>query len=244
MSAPFDGAHAQRDTRQGDTREARIGELLPLVRQIARRVRRMVPSAEVDDLIGDGSVGLIRAIDGFDPARGVPLEQYARRLILGAMLNGVRRMDPVAERMRRTIRIAERARYALAHQLGTIPTLHAMEAYVPALARARTEAHRRIPLSLDAPLPTGERLAPDSSGDPQAVVAASIERERLRGAIAALPQRERQIVLAHYFCERPLRELVAPLRVSPQRVSQLHLLAVERLRAALTDVTLRVSSSA
>jgi RNA polymerase sigma factor (sigma-70 family) len=225
-----------------DTREARIRELLPLVRQVARRVRRMVPGAEVDELVGDGNVGLIRAVDSFDPARGVPLEQYARRVILGAMLNGVRRMDPVAERMRRTIRIAERARYALAHRLGTLPTYNAMEAQVPALARARTEAHRRVPLSLDAPLPIGERLAPDASGDPQAVVAAAVERERLRGAIAALPQRQRHIVLAHYFCERPLRELVAPLHVSPQRVSQLHLLAVARLRAALTDVTLRASS--
>jgi RNA polymerase sigma factor FliA len=227
-----------------DQREAHVRELLPLVRAIARRVRRMVPSAEIDDLVGDGSIGLIRAVDRFDPSRGVPLERYARRLILGAMLNGVRRMDPVAERTRRTIRVAERARYAVAHQLGTLPTLHAMEANLPALARARTEAHRRIPLSLDAPLPIGERLAPDSSGDPQTVVAAAIERERLRGAIAALPQRQRQIVLAHYFYERPLRELVAPLRVSPQRVSQLHLLAVQRLRAALTDVTRRVSSSA
>lgn len=227
-----------------DTREARVRELLPLVRAIARRVRRMVPSADLDDLIGDGSVGLIRAVDSFDPSRGVPLEHYARRVILGAMLNGVRRMDPVAERVRRTLRAAERARYALAHQLGTLPTLPAMEAHLPALARARTEAHRRVPLSLDAPLPIGERLAPDASGDPQTVVAAAIERERLRGAIAALPLRERQIVVAHYFSERPLRELVVPLRVSHQRVSQLHLLAVQRLRAALTDVTLRVSSSA
>jgi RNA polymerase sigma factor for flagellar operon FliA len=227
-----------------DQREAHVRELLPLVRQIARRVRRMVPSAEIDDLIGDGSVGLIRAVDGFDPSRGVPLERYARRLILGAMLNGVRRMDPVAERMRRTMRIAERARYALAHQLEAVPTLHAMESHVPALARARTETHRRVPLSLDAPLPIGERLVPDLSGDPQAIVAAGIERERLRGAIAALPLRQRQIVLAHYFYERPLRELVAPLGVSPQRVSQLHLLAVQRLRTALADVTHRVSSSA
>jgi RNA polymerase sigma factor for flagellar operon FliA len=217
----------------GDPREEQVRALMPLVRHLARRVHRMVPSAEVDDLVGDGSVGLIRAIDAFDPSRGVPLEHYARRLILGAMLNGVRRMDPVAERMRRSIRIAERARYALAQELGTLPSLNAMEAHLPALAHARVEAYRRVPLSLDTPLPTGEHLALDGDSDPQTVVAASVERERLRAAVAALPPRQRRIVLAHYFCERPLRELVAPMRVSPQRVSQLHLLAVRRLRAAL-----------
>ena len=56
-----------------DDREAAIRALLPAVRQLARRVHRMVPSADVDDLVGDGCVGLIRAVDAFDPMRGVPL---------------------------------------------------------------------------------------------------------------------------------------------------------------------------
>ncbi len=90
-----------------DERERRIRALLPLVRSIARRVHRMVPMTDVDDLIGDGCVGLIRAVDAFDPARGVPLEHYARRVVLGAVLNGIRRMDPVSERMRRTMRSRE-----------------------------------------------------------------------------------------------------------------------------------------
>ena len=55
----------------------------------------------------------------------------------------------------------------------------------------------------------------------------------MRRAIAALPQRQRTIVMAHYFGEKPLRALVAPLNVSPQRVSQLHLLALRQLHAEL-----------
>jgi len=214
-------------------REDHIRALLPIVKYIARRIHRMVPSSELDDLIGDGCVGLIRAVDRFDPARGVPLEQYARRLILGAVLNGVRRADPVPERMRRTLRVADKARYALAQELGTLPTPGAMERVTPPLAPARTEAYRRNALSLDTKLPRSERLLLDHSADPQEIAIQRLERECMRRAIAALPQRQRSIVMAHYFGEQPLRALVGPLNVSPQRVSQLHLLALRQLHADL-----------
>jgi RNA polymerase sigma factor for flagellar operon FliA len=219
----------------GDDREAQIRELLPIVRQLARRLHRMVPTAEIDDLVGDGSVGLIRAVDGYNPERGVPLEQYARKVILGAMLNGMRRLDPVSERIRRRVRHAEQARFALAQQLGTLPTLQSFERQDAALARARIDAHRATPLSLDASLPLGERVALDYDGDPQHVAAENAERARIRAAIDALPPRQRRIVYAHYYGERSLRSLGAPLGISPQRVSQLHLLAVRRLRVTLAS---------
>jgi RNA polymerase sigma factor for flagellar operon FliA len=219
----------------GDEREATIRALLPIVRGVARRIQRMVPGADMDDLIGDGSVGLIRAVDAFDPVRGIPLEQYARKIVLGAMLNGMRRLDPVSERVRRRVRHAENARFALAHQLGTLPTMQALAARDPALARARVDAHRSVPLSLDATLPLGERLVLDYGGDPQHVAAERAERARIQAAIDALPERQRRIVLAHYYGERSLRSLGAPLGISPQRVSQLHLSAVKRLRVALAS---------
>jgi RNA polymerase sigma factor FliA len=216
-----------------DQREARIRELLPLVKQIARRIGRMLPGSDPDDLVGDGSVGLIRAVDAYDPSYGIPLEQYARRVVAGAMLNGIRRLDPVSERVRRTVRLGEQERYAVAQQLGAMPLQVEMEQRIPALRRARTEAYRGTPLSLDAPFPAGERLEPNPDGDPQSVFAARAERERIRTAIESLPARQRRIVIAHYFRERSLRSLGEPLGVSSQRVSQLHLLAVKRLRRAL-----------
>jgi RNA polymerase sigma factor for flagellar operon FliA len=216
-------------------RDAAVCDLLPLVRSIARRVQRMVPSADLDDVIGDGNVGVLRAVDTFDPARGIPLEQYARRMILGTILNGVRRMDPVSERMRRTMRLAERARYVLAQERGSLPPPCEMERLIPALRRARAEIHRRVPLSLDTSLPCGEQLELDHSTDPQVVVAERLERERIRTAVGALPPRQREIVIAHYFAQKRLRSLIEPLRISPQRVSQLHLMALDRLRAELSQ---------
>ena len=216
-----------------DEREATIRRLLPIVKQIARRVQRMVPGADLDDLVGDGSVGLIRAVDAFDPAHGVPLERYARRIVAGAMLNGIRRLDPVSERVRRTVRRAEHARYALAQELGRLPSGCEMERRIPGLGRARAQAHRGTPLSLDAPFPPGERLDADRGGDPQELVAAAAERERVNDAVDGLSARQRAIVLAHYYHERSLRSLGTPLGISAQRVSQLHLSAIRRLRVVL-----------
>lgn len=216
-----------------EDREDAIARLLPLVRRIARRIARLVPGTDLDDLIGDGCVGVIRAVDAFDPALGPSLEQYTRRVALGAMLNGVRRLDPVSERVRRVIRIAERERYALAVERGALPTYGEMTARHPALVRARTEAHRGSPLSLDAPLPPESGCAPTGGEDPADAVIASADRLRIRAAIEALPQRQREIVIAHYFAEQPLRALSDGMRVSPQRVSQLHVAAIGHMRRTL-----------
>jgi RNA polymerase sigma factor FliA len=215
-------------------REDAIRRLLPLVRRVARRIARLVPGSDLDDLIGDGYVGAIRAVDGFDPALGPSLEQYARRVALGAMLNGIRRFDPVSERVRRVVRIAERERYAIAVEAGALPTDAQLSARFPALARARSAAHRGSPLSLDAPLPPDSGGVPNGGEDPADAVIANAERGRIRAAIDALPQRQRDVVVAHYFAEQPLRELSDEMHVSPQRVSQLHVAAIERMRRSLT----------
>jgi RNA polymerase sigma factor (sigma-70 family) len=218
-----------------DERELTIRRLLPMVRRVARRVVRLVPGSDLDDLIGDGCVGLLRAVDAYDPTVGPSIDHYARRVVLGAMLNGIRRLDPVSERVRRIVRLAERERYAIAAETGELPTMAALERGRPALARARMHAHRGSPLSLDAPLPLD--IAPpggDPAADPAHVTVANDERARIGNAIRALPPRQRALVLAHYFDERPLRAISDEMRVSPQRVSQLHLAAIGRMRRDLT----------
>ncbi|MGR4066103.1 MAG: sigma-70 family RNA polymerase sigma factor [Vulcanimicrobiaceae bacterium] len=211
-------------------REATVRRLLPLVKKIARRVKRVVPSADYDDLVGDGSVGLIRAVDSFDPSRGPTIETYARHLISGAILNGMRRMDPVPERARRAVREMQNRRYAIAMETGETPTLTRTLAGNPSAARAAVAVYRGQPLSLDATLPPGESLRLDWGGDPAAIVAENGERDALRAEIGRLPGRQRDLVRLHYFAERPLREIGERMMVSAQRASQLHLAALKRLR--------------
>lgn len=214
-------------------REEQVRELLPIVRRAARRLKRIVPSLDMDDLIGDGCVGLIRAVDSFDPFRGPHLEEYARRLVIGAMLNGVRRMDPVSERARRIVRDGENQRYTLAAMRGEIPTAQEMEGRCPGYRRAVAAAYRGQPLSLDAPLPRGESVVSDWGDDPARIVERRSERRRLNELIDSLPRRQRELLLLHYFHRTSLRTLAKRLAISPQRASQLHTSAIAKLKRGI-----------
>jgi RNA polymerase sigma factor for flagellar operon FliA len=212
-------------------RTASVEVLFPKLRRWAGRVSRSVNgAAEMDDLIGDGSVGLVRAIDNYDPVYGTTLEQYARRVCLGAMLNGLRRMDPLSERLRRTIRLAERTRFARAQELGRLETESELERSVPKLRRARELARAVATLSLDVPYGIDPAALADPSGEPSDhALRASVKRE-LRDAIDALPQRHRQVMALHYYGEVSMHAIARQMEISPQRVSQIHRSALKKLR--------------
>lgn len=214
-------------------REATIREMFPLVRACARRLQRMIPAAELDDLIGDGAIGLIRAVDMFEPERGVALGTYARRVIVGAMLNGLRRRDPVSERARRKARRAETDRIALAHERGSLPSLREMEARHPGLTEALVAIDQRAALSLDAPIPNDARGLANWHADPARITLRKALSRELVQALELLPERERRVVLWHYYEAAPLHAIGERLGVSPQRASQLHLRALEHLRRSV-----------
>lgn len=211
-------------------RDEQIRSLLPIVKRLARRLKRLLPSFDLDDLVGDGSVGLIRAVDSFDPYRGPQLDDYARRLVVGAMLNGIRRMDPVSERARRIVRDGENQRYSIAATIGSVPTSAEMERRCPGYHRAVAAAYRGQPLSLDAPLPLGESLVNDWSDDPARIVERQSESAQLAELVSGLPPRQREVVLLHYFNGNSLRSVGRRLAISPQRASQLHLSAIAKLK--------------
>jgi RNA polymerase sigma factor FliA len=215
-----------------EEREARIRGLLPLVKRIARRIGRLVPS-DYDDVVGDGCIGAIRAVDNFDPGRGISLEHYARHVISGAMLNGIRRMDPISERTRRTMRDGEIARYQLASETGIVPSLAEMEQRRPGFVRAIHAVSTHVPLSLDRTLPEGQRLVTDRSNDPARLVEIQSECDRIGAVVDALPDRQRALIREHYYAQRSLREIGHRMKISPQRASQLHIVAVQALRRML-----------
>ena len=214
-------------------REAIIRSYFPHVRTIARRIQRMVAGSDLDDLIGDGCVGLIRAVDSFDPARGPTMHAYISRVIAGTMLNGLRRLDPVSERVRREVRDAERERYEIAGSGGVLPTQREMEERRPALRRALLHAHRYTPLSLDAPLPADESLSEDWSQDPAHVAGERFQRAYVRGVLMKLTKQQRSVVTLYYFYNQSLYEIGRTLSISPQRASQLHVAALRNLRKVL-----------
>ena len=218
-----------------EEREATIRELLPLVRKIARRVSRFVP-CDYEDLVGDGCVGLVRAVDNYDAARG-PLTAYARKIILGSILNGIRRMDWVPERARRLHREGELERYRLGGERGIVPSSVEIEERLPGFLAAQDRVTNAVPLSLDRRLPEGALPPEDSRWDPSLLVAECSERAWVRDILDALPWRESRVVREHYFGELSLREVGRKLGFSAQRASQLHKAAMRRLRERVDAAT-------
>ncbi len=213
-----------------DAREATIRGFLPLVRKIAKRIHRLVPSVDYEDLVGDGCIGLIRAVDAFDPTRGTSLYHYVRRLALGKMLNGVRRMDPVSERARRELRDAERERFEIASQTHRLPTRTEMEQLRPGLADARMQAYAMPPLSLDRKLPDDLEAPLDTEADPALLHACRADRAALFALIHSLSPRQQRVIALHYYGERSMRDIGDTWKISGQRVSQLHTKALRTLR--------------
>ncbi|MBV8372733.1 MAG: sigma-70 family RNA polymerase sigma factor [Candidatus Eremiobacteraeota bacterium] len=140
-------------------------------------------------------------------------------------------MDPVSERARRIVREGENERYAMALVRGEVPSGVEVERRRPGYLRAMSAAYRGQPLSLDAPLPQGEALSGDWSGDPGRIFEERNRYDVLAAMLDRLPQRQRDVVLAHYYRGRSLRTIGRQMAISPQRASQLHLAALAKLKA-------------
>ncbi|MBC5824260.1 MAG: sigma-70 family RNA polymerase sigma factor [Candidatus Eremiobacteraeota bacterium] len=239
-------ADAYARTRLAEDRDRLCDAALPFVRRIATGVlRRLPPHFCIDDLIGDGCVGLLRAVDRYRHAQGATFETWATRLVRGAMLNGLRRMDAMPERVRRDARSLEKARSQIGHVNGRSPSddeaatsagLDARKLHAVKVALLRAAA-----LSLDAPIGYaddaacyGDRIPATALSPPDAVIRRLTRREVGR-AVSTLPSRERLIIASFYGGEASFRQIGDRLGISKQRVSQLHGRAIIGLRFALAQ---------
>ena len=213
-----------------DERERHVRKLFPVVFKIAHRVARICRVPDEDDLVGDGALGLVRALDTYDANRGVTLDRYARHVILGAMLNGLRRKDPISERARRRVREGDRLQ-AASEANGVTMSPCELETALPGITRARAQVECGLPLSLDAPLPSGARMRIDWSDDPARLYERAVTERLVHSALARLSPRHREIVVQHYFAGTPLRIISETMTVTPQRVSQLHCAALHQMRS-------------
>ncbi len=213
-----------------EEREAAIVQLFPLVKSIAQALSRRVRWAEFDDLVGNGAIGLIAAVDCYDSARLMTLEQYARRKIVYAMVDGIRREDYLSQVARSVLAHAEHDRFALAIELGRMPSRAELERRHPKLRHAQISAYRRRLLSLDA-CPEIERLRkPDWSSDPALVLCTRETERRLTIALDRLPQHHRRLLGLYYARGLRLADLAEELSLTKQRVAQLRDVALASVR--------------
>src|SRR5216684_1021437 len=122
MAAGTYGYQGVLDEDAAIRREALVLQYLPQVRLIARRIHSRLPShVNIDDLISPGVVGLLFAIDNFDPGLNVQLNTYAERRIRGAILDSLREMDWVPREVRKKSRLVQTAIRQLEQLLGREP---------------------------------------------------------------------------------------------------------------------------
>jgi RNA polymerase sigma factor for flagellar operon FliA len=210
-----------------------------LVKYLAHRIgSRLAGPIDYDDLVGDGILGLMEAIDRFDPAHGVQFKTYAESRIRGAILDGVRGRDWAPRSLRRAARRLETAIAAverrtrrtaqddeIAAELAiSVDELHAL------YQQARGVRLGHMPASEDE----GSDPA-DPGASPLFHVQEKERHEVLAQEIDHLPERERMVLSLYYERGLTLKEIGAVLDVTESRVCQIHTRAISRLRARVGE---------
>ncbi len=231
-----------------DTREQLILDHYPLVRTIACRMVRRFPSCvDVDELINVGALGLIDAVDRFDPSREVPFKAYAEIRIRGAIVDALREADWVPRSVRRKYNRIEDARITLHRELGREPSrselAHALELTMAQFDALAGDAQVRKLVSLDNPVdddnltPLSERLSDDSEDLTELWCKAELRGSVVR-AVQNLPKKERTAVALYYLNNLTLKEIGKVLGVTESRACQLRAQGVKRLKFRLrTELT-------
>ena len=220
---------------------------VPIVRFLARRIHERLPQhVDIEDLVSAGVVGLMDAFSKFDPSKKVQFRSYAQFRIRGAILDSLRTLDWGPRELRRKGRAVEEAIRALSVRLGRA----AAEPEVAAEMGMTLGDYQQLlgdlkgleigTLHVERNENSGEEELAYVPGrpqdDPLFVCLKGELEERLAGAIANLPDRERLVMTLYYYEEMTMREIGLALGVVESRVSQVHGSAVVHLRAALRDL--------
>lgn len=199
-------------------------------------VRRFPGASDAEDLVQAGILGLIQAIDRFDPRRGVRFASFAVPYILGEVRACFHRLQSGAHVGRGAARLAQRARAAareLAQSLGREPSLRELAAAIDVDSGdlAQLLDARRPAASLE-PAPEDEAVTPEVPAEPS-FEAEWIERHAVREILARLDDRERRLIALRYFGGLSQAEVGRRLGLSQVHVSRLERRILERLREAV-----------
>ncbi len=237
-----------KETGDERAREQLVLAFSPLVKYVAGRMSTGLPAhVEESDLISYGLLGLISAIERFDPGREIKFETFAMTRIKGSIIDELRSLDWVPRSVRAKAREIERANSKLEHQLHRAPTDQevadeigmTMEDFQEALTRISNSSVIALDELWTLSDASGDQVSLlDTIEDPDAVDPAQAmdvteTKDRLAESIARLPEREKLVVALYYYENLTLREIGEVLGVTESRVSQLHTKAVLRLKSAL-----------
>ncbi|MGD0013959.1 MAG: FliA/WhiG family RNA polymerase sigma factor [Bryobacteraceae bacterium] len=232
------------EQRAPNERERLILERMPQVRLIARRIYDRVPaSVGLDDLISAGTLGLIAAIDHFDPAMNVKLKTYAEHKIRGAILDSLRELDWAPRQKRKKAKRIESATAAAGQRHQRAPT---EDEVASELHLSLDELHgwlvevRGVNLSsLEAASENGAQdrlklVGDDEEQWPSCILERAELGRLVDDAIEKMPGIERMVIRLYYKKEQTLREIAQLAGLHESRISQLKTQAILRLRTYMS----------
>ncbi|MEP0548567.1 MAG: FliA/WhiG family RNA polymerase sigma factor [Rhodothermales bacterium] len=226
-------------------REAVAVAAVPLVRSLVGKLTLPNnPLATWEDLEGAGLLGLMQALDTYDPGRGAQFVTHAYRRIQGALIDYLRSIDVLSRDKRQLMAAAQSAIDTLYQMLGEEPQDEDVADYLgislDEYHSLLSEAQHRFTLSVDQPIGDEdgarmlETLAHDDGEDGFDAVEARFELDVLEKVIPNLPERERNILALYYIEDLTLREVGEVLGVSDARISQILGKTLLKLRHTLS----------
>jgi RNA polymerase sigma factor for flagellar operon FliA len=228
-------------------REQLIMSELPAVYYIARRIHERLPQqVPLGDLVNAGVIGLIEAVRGFDPCKSVPFKSFAKFRIRGAILDSLRELDWGSRLLRHQGRQVEEAISKLSKQLGRQPEGEEIAAEL----KISIDELYDIVRSVDGAILVGQRVnamydrsetqdliesAPSRDESPFELCARTEIKEKLAQVIETLSEKEQVVISLYYNEELTMKEVAAVMHLGESRISQLHTLALAKLRAVLQN---------
>ncbi|MCC6141084.1 MAG: FliA/WhiG family RNA polymerase sigma factor [Nitrospira sp.] len=226
-------------------REQLIKEFAHVIRAMAHRLAFRLPAyLDAEDLISVGTIGLMDAMDKYDPNREAKFKTYAEFRIRGAMLDEIRSMDWIPRSVHERIGLLQKTHITLLNRLGRPPLDEevASELKMPLdeLDDFISRARGAVMISIDdlgLQEPDGHKvvkmLADTHHPDPLSTLVNEREREAIGDAIQGLPEKERLVLTLYYYEELTMKEIGELLKVTESRVCQIHTKAILRLKAFL-----------
>jgi RNA polymerase sigma factor for flagellar operon FliA len=211
-----------------------IEKHMPLVKRIAYQVASKLPaSVDVDDLIQEGLIGLLDALQKYVPQPNLQFEIYARTRIKGAIYDSCRKNDIIPRNQRDDISKLEKVNRKLEQTLGRLPT----EKEIASEAGVSMEEYFKMMEGMVNLMPIDELsddlLPQDHTLDPSNLASMSQFADRIAQVLMTLPEKESLVMALHYQEDLSYREIAEVLNLTVGRISQLHTQGMIRIRAKL-----------
>lgn len=232
------------ETKRHDIKSELVMRYIYIVRSVAIQMRNAFLSfAEVDDIVNEGVLTLMAAVDRYDPKLNIKFETYISKRIRGMIIDLARKQDWVPRNVRKRVKTIDNITSQLYNELGELPSEEEIAKKCDMTVEQYRECMKQQTvfsiLSLDSLMEeTDNNIAvqlrsKDSSSSPEDSLLKTELKDILRVSVDSLNEKEKQVISLYYVEELNMKEIAAVLEVSEPRISQIHSKALSKLKDSM-----------